>query len=229
MLGQSLPAALVAALLISSATSHARADVITFEAQGAGRGGQFTGNPDSPLSIGPVTFQGGELLNGETGFSTDETAVYAITNFRPGYGSAITIDFATPVSGVGFLLTNFDDGQYLVSDDQGGSQSFTLALTDPSRFITMAESNITHLTIQTVGPQHFDFAIDNLSWSTPVPEPSTFALCAVGCTVPLCRRIGRRCKSGTSLRTPGAKSERCNTRPSVLPLRPVECTGAGLD
>jgi hypothetical protein len=84
MLRRSLFAALVAALLISIATSHARGDVITFEAQGAGRGGQFTGNQDSPLSIGPVTFQGGELLNGETGFSTDETAVYAIMNFHPG-------------------------------------------------------------------------------------------------------------------------------------------------
>jgi hypothetical protein len=123
-----------------------------------------------PLSIGPVTFQGGELLNGETGFSSDETVVYAITNLRPGYGPAMTIDFATPVSGVSFLLTNFDNGQFLVSDSQGGSQSFNLVLSDPSPFITMAESNVTQLTIQTVEPQYFDFAIDNVSWITPCPS-----------------------------------------------------------
>jgi hypothetical protein len=53
------------------------ATVIDFEAQAADRGGDLTGIPDSPLTIGIATFTGGELLRGEVGLNADPTGVYA--------------------------------------------------------------------------------------------------------------------------------------------------------
>ncbi|HEX4168102.1 MAG TPA: hypothetical protein VHZ55_21765 [Bryobacteraceae bacterium] len=47
------------------------ATVIDFEAQTANTGGSLSGIADSPLTIGPATFNGGELRNGEIGLNAD--------------------------------------------------------------------------------------------------------------------------------------------------------------
>jgi hypothetical protein len=53
------------------------ATVINFEAQVANTGGNLTGIPDWPLTIGIATFTGGELRDGEVGLNADKTGVYA--------------------------------------------------------------------------------------------------------------------------------------------------------
>ena len=77
--------------LLLLAAGQARADLIDFETQAAGRGGSFTGKVDSPLVIGIATFTGGELLKNEIG-GVDKTGVYATTSvfggprsIRPSY------------------------------------------------------------------------------------------------------------------------------------------------
>ncbi len=57
------------------------------DAQAAGRGGIFSGNVDSPLTIGIATFMGGELLQNE-GAGSDESGVYATVGL--GLGGAYT-------------------------------------------------------------------------------------------------------------------------------------------
>jgi len=48
-------------LSVAVAAAPATATVINFDAQAAGSGGNLTGIPDSPLTIGIATFTGGEL------------------------------------------------------------------------------------------------------------------------------------------------------------------------
>ena len=57
-----IPASLVFCLLAAVGRVPASASTIDFEAQAAGSGGNLTGIPDSPLTIGIATFTGGELL-----------------------------------------------------------------------------------------------------------------------------------------------------------------------
>jgi len=86
------------------------ATVVDFEAQAAGHGGNLTGIPDSPLTIGIATFTGGELLNAEVGLNADQTGVYATEGlFGSGETNPLVIQFAAPVSNFSILIANGDD------------------------------------------------------------------------------------------------------------------------
>jgi hypothetical protein len=50
---------------------------INFEAQVANTGGNLTGIPNSPLTIGLATFTSSELRDAEVGLPADQTSVYA--------------------------------------------------------------------------------------------------------------------------------------------------------
>src|SRR5215831_14700419 len=92
--------------MIMLATAPASASIVDFEAQAANRGGNLTGIPDSPLTIGIATFTGGELREGLIGLLADQTGVYATQGlFGSGETNPLVITFATPVHDFSLFVT----------------------------------------------------------------------------------------------------------------------------
>jgi PEP-CTERM motif len=190
-----LTCSVVLLLLFALSDRAAKADIIDFEAQGAGRGGLFTGIPDSPLVIGIATFTGGELLNMETFSPADETAVYATTdNLGSGYTNPLVITFSQPVSNFTILVVNGQPPQdYTVADNLGASQTINLMFTGAATFM-LPGSGITSVTITAPDfPTVWDFSIDNVTFSTstPSPEPASLLLFGTGLAV-LMRKLRKR-------------------------------------
>jgi hypothetical protein len=179
-----LTCSVVLLLLFALSDRSAKADIVDFEAQGAGRGDMFTGIPDSPLVIGIATFAGGELLNMETLSPADETAVYATTDFGSGYTNPLVITFSQPVSNFTILVVNGQPRQdYTVADNLGASQTINLMFTDAATFM-LSGSGITSVTITAPDfPTVWDFSIDNVTFSTSTPEPASLLLFGTGLTV----------------------------------------------
>ncbi len=153
------------------------------ESDGAG---SSPGIPTPSLSVGVATFTGGEVLNGETGLSNDATAVYATYSINgPGYANPLRISFGRPVDGVSLLLANEQEGTYTVADDVGDSITRTISLGSPdtaSSVFNLGGFGIGSVTIAKLGRGSWDFAIDDVRFSTTVsavPEPSSFVLMAV--------------------------------------------------
>ena len=181
-------------LLLTLALAPASATVIDFEAQAANRGGNLTGIPDSPLTIGIATFTGGELRAGLINLPGDETGVYASEGlFGSGETNPLVITFATPVSDFSMLVANGDaqNQTYTVSDQLGGSASITLALSgslnNAAQTVALSGSNITTVSISSANVSFWNFAIDNVTFSA-VPEPMSLSLVLVGLGVAFCCR-----------------------------------------
>ncbi|MBV9082862.1 MAG: hypothetical protein JOZ62_09315, partial [Acidobacteriaceae bacterium] len=107
----------------AAGVTPAMATVINFDAQAADRGGNLTGIPDSPLTIGIATFSGGELLNAEVGLNADRTGVYATQGlFGSGETNPVMITFASPIEEFSIFVANGDDVRnYTLSDNLGDS------------------------------------------------------------------------------------------------------------
>ena len=184
-------------LLLTLASAPASASVIDFEAQAANRGGNLTGIPDSPLTIGIATFTGGELRSGLINLRADETGVYASEGlFGSGETNPLVITFATPVSDFSVLVANGDaqNQTYTVSDDLGDTASVTLALSgslnNAAKTVALSGSDITTVSITSANVSFWNFAIDNVTFSA-VPEPMSVSLVLVGLGVAFwCRRKG---------------------------------------
>ena len=184
-------------LLLTLASASASASVIDFEAQAANRGGNLTGIPDSPLTIGIATFTGGGLRSGLINLPADETGVYASEGlFGSGETNPLVITFATPVSDFSVLVANGDaqNQTYTVSDDRGDSASVTLALSgslnNAAKTVALSGSDITTVSIASANVSFWNFAIDNVT-SSAVPEPMSVSLVLVGLGVAFwCRRKG---------------------------------------
>jgi hypothetical protein len=184
-------------LLLTLASAPASGSVIDFEAQAANRGGNLTGIPDSPLTIGIATFTGGELRSGLINLPADETGVYASEGlFGSGETNPLVITFATPVSDFSVLVANGDaqNQTYTVSDDRGDSASVTLALSgslnNAAKTVALSGSDITTVSIASANVSFWNFAIDNVTFSA-VPEPMSVSLVLVGLGVAFwCRRKG---------------------------------------
>lgn len=164
----------------------ATATVVTFEDQAASRGGDLTGIPDSPLTIGIATFSGGELLNAEVGLPSDQTGVYASQGlFGSGETNPVTITFASPVSGFSILIANGDDVRsYTVSDDLGDTTTMSLSSTGSLGVGTFSLSGngLTSVSIISANVDAWDFAIDDVTFTpaTAAPEPQSLLLIGVG-------------------------------------------------
>ncbi len=178
----------------------AKAGFIDFESQAAGRGGNFTGAVDSPLVIGIATFKGGELLNNESS-SIDLTGVYATIapNLVSGaYTNPLTINFSTPVSGFSILVTNNFADSFTVADNLGGSSTLILPNNALQTF-TLLDLGITSVTISAANHTTFDFAIDNVAFTStdvaPVPEPATVIFGATAAVFGLAYAMLRKRKS----------------------------------
>jgi hypothetical protein len=182
-------------LLLTLALAPASASVIDFEAQAANRGGNLTGIPDSPLTIGIATFTGGELRSGLINLPADETGVYVSEGlFGSGETNPLVITFLTPVSDFSVLVANGDaqNQTYTVSDELGDSASVTLALSgslnNAAKTVALSGSDITTVSITSANVSFWNFAIDNVTFSA-VPEPMSVSLVLVGLGVAFwCRR-----------------------------------------
>ncbi|HEY1217042.1 MAG TPA: PEP-CTERM sorting domain-containing protein [Bryobacteraceae bacterium] len=173
-------------LLALAAAVPACATVIDFEAEAGNRGGNLTGIPDSPLTIGGATFTGGELLTGEVGLNADQTGVYATEGlFGSGETNPLVITFATPVQDFSLFVLNGDDARsYTVSDNLGES------LTNPlpsaggvgGAMFSLPGNEITTVMIASANQDAWDFAIDRVSFNTaaPTPEPESLLLLGFG-------------------------------------------------
>jgi hypothetical protein len=163
--------------MLMLAAAPASADVVEFEAQAANRGGNLTGFPDSPLTIGIATFTGGELRHGLINFPADETGVYASEGlFGPGETNQLVISFATPVRDFSVLVANGDSQNqtYTVSDDLGDSKTFMLALSgslsNAATTVSLPGDGIRSVLITSANTEFWNFAIDNVTF-TAVSEP----------------------------------------------------------
>jgi hypothetical protein len=171
---------LVFVIVLLGTALDSKADVINFEAQGAGAPSSFTGTLNSPLVIGVATFTGGQLLNHEVN-SVDQTAVYGTTNvFGGAYTDPLTINFSRPISGFSIDVTNELGDTYTVADNLGGSQGASLAINTTHTF-SLSDTGVTSITINSANHGIWDFAIDNVVFTpvvSGVPEPSTILLLA---------------------------------------------------
>jgi hypothetical protein len=169
-------------LLAFAAVIPASATVVDFEAQAAARGGNLSGIPDSPLTIGIATFTGGELLNAEVGLNADQTGVYATEGlFGSGESNPLVITFASPVSNFSIFIANGDDVRnYTVSDNLGDSVTMSLASAGGlgAGTFSLASNGLTTVDITSANADAWDFAIDNVTFTqaTSIPEPGSMLL-----------------------------------------------------
>jgi hypothetical protein len=176
----------ICSLLMGAVVIPVSATTIDFESPAAGRGGNLTGIPDSPLVIGIATLTGGELLNAEVGLNADQTGVYASQGlFGSGETNPVVLTFASPVSGFSIFVANGDDVRsYTVSDNLGDSVAMSLASAGGfgAGTFSLAGNGITTVKITSANADGWDFAIDNVVFTeaTPVPEPRSLLLLAGG-------------------------------------------------
>ncbi|HTU48629.1 MAG TPA: PEP-CTERM sorting domain-containing protein [Bryobacteraceae bacterium] len=170
------------------------ATVINFEAQAANTGGNLTGIPDSPLTIGIASFTGGELRDGEVGLNANQTGVYASEGlFGSGETNPLVITFASPVSDFSVFVANADGaGSYTVSDNLGDSVTRSLASMGASGAATfsLTGNGLTEVDITSFDTDAWNFAIDNVTFarSTSIPAPESLLLLGAGIILLAARR-----------------------------------------
>jgi hypothetical protein len=183
MITSVIPLMFVSATLVCTNSLSAAPVVIDFEAQANHSGGNLTGTPDSPLSIGIATFTGGELRQQEVGLPADQTGVYASEGlFGSGETNPLVITFASPVNDFSVFVANDDDtGNYTVSDNLGDSLTKSLASAADlgATTISLPGNGVTAVTISSADANAWDFAIDNVTF-TATPEPAPLPLLGAG-------------------------------------------------
>jgi hypothetical protein len=173
-------------VFLSLLATHGAASTIDFEAQAAGHGGNLTGIPDSPLTIGIATFTGGELLNPEVGLNADQTGVYASEGlFGSGETNPLTILFSAPVNGFSAFVLNGDDTRnYTVSDNLGDSITMSLPSAGSlgAATFSLPGNGLASVQIASADADAWDFAIDNVTFTqtTAAPEPGSMLLLVGG-------------------------------------------------
>ena len=184
-------------LVVAASARPATATVINFDAQAADRGGNLTGIPDSPLTIGIATFSVGELLNAEVGLNADQTGVYATQGlFGSGETNPVMITFASPIEEFSIFVANGDDARsYAVSDNLGDSitKSLPSAGALGAASFALPGNGITTVYVTSANADAWNFAIDNVSFTadTAAPEPESLFLAGAGAILVACIRRTR--------------------------------------
>lgn len=180
---------LTSSLLALAVLVPASATTINFDAQAIGHGANFTGIPNSPLTIGIATFTGGELLNGEAGLNADQTGVYASQGLiGSGETNPLVITFASPVNSFSVFVVNGDDVRsYTVSDNLGDSATISLVSAGSlgAGTFSLPGNGLTTVDITSANTGGWDFAIDNVTFTaaTSAPEPQSWLLLGLGVVV----------------------------------------------
>ena len=175
------------AIALTTAASS-RAESIDFESF---NGPSLFGNSLQPLniltSLGTVHITGGTILTAENNLPADTSSVYGSVQTSEGdfpYLNPITITFPEPVVGfsVDIFNGNTSPADFMVSDNAGHSQTFTL----PDNFsggdslvsIPASGNVIRIFATPLAGDTPWDFSIDNIAFNE-TPEPSTLTLYGV--------------------------------------------------
>jgi hypothetical protein len=173
-------------LVLAAAAVPAASATINFDVQAASRGGNLTGIPDSPLTIGIATFTGGELLTGEVGLRVDPTGVYASQGlFGSGETNPLVISFGKPVDSVSVFVANGENlGSYTVSDNLGALLTKSLPPIGALGAATfdLPGDGLSTVFIMSSDTSAWSFAIDNVSFTQPTsaPEPESVLLVIAG-------------------------------------------------
>lgn len=175
-------------LIVFCCTTFAQADVITFEDRSDGD--SVTTQYSNLVFTNATALQAGISLN-DTSFPPHSGTTALFDD-----GGPMSISFAVPVSSVGAHFT-YSTGLTLVFFDTSNNPITTLmsafnnntadggdAGSSPNEFISFSfASGISRITI-TGSPTGESFVIDDLTFtfadSTPVPEPNTLILMALG-------------------------------------------------
>lgn len=105
----------------------------------------------------------------------------------PAFG--MNIDFSAPVDNIGMYVSNSFTSTTTLSVFNNATLLESITLTLPSSFtpglegfIALSNSHITRAVISSMDPsgRNWNFAIDDLKFSTSVPEPPAIALMALG-------------------------------------------------
>lgn len=192
---------LVLAFLFSC-TVHA--SNINFDDQGLTGPSLFSAASPIPQTLNitvdgiTVTLNGGVILTNTTALPVNTSSIYGTASFVSGMSNPLTLSFSTPVDNIVFDvlngLTTLQD--FLVTDNIGNSQSFSLAPNLSSGAITLGlvANDISSVTILqgSTTASTWDFFVDNISFNvnvvcttqncreTSVPEPDTIALLSLG-------------------------------------------------
>jgi hypothetical protein len=189
---------LAAVVLLLSRAGPARADIITFDAQGLAGPSTFAAttqmdiNVTSPGGVG-VSFTGGTILTATSNLPADQTSLYGTAGFAgAGYKNVITITFNKPVQN--FIADVFNGStitaDFQVSDMLGDTAKFTLPSNlnsgQHSVFFAAAGTTVT-ITQLTNDPNvnGWDFFVDNIQFNVPLPgtatpEPASLSMLCMG-------------------------------------------------
>jgi PEP-CTERM motif-containing protein len=185
-------AALASILVFALRPSVASAEPITIDFETLPAGPSNFGPPPQTVSAGGATFSGGIILTNESA-SIDLTNVYATVDCC-GYSNPLSIVFDRAVANLSVLITNNVTATYTLSDNLGRSVSLSApAFNTPVR-LTLPFEGITSATVASFGVPGFDFAIDDVRFTSgpaPVPEPASMLLVGGGIAGMLARRRQR--------------------------------------
>jgi len=120
-------------------------------------------------------FTGGVILTGESNQTTDNSNVYATSNFvsgSPTFTNPLVVTFSQPIHNFQMDILNAIQGNYEVLDNAGHSTFFTLATTGGSLQTVgfAATGSVVSILFlgdpaNTFGAGNWDFAIDNLAFN----------------------------------------------------------------
>ena len=140
---------------------------------------EFSGPPTlssvaAPLTVGDVTFSGGQLATNVPALrKVNRSTVYGTANYCSGCQPTITIEFSEPVSNISFRLMNGSLVQpwFEIYDDLGNLVKFRLGsyyTINSNKLVTLPSSGIRKIVVgQAYGVTHFwwQFYIDNLRYT----------------------------------------------------------------
>lgn len=177
-----LAAAAVAAFAFTGSASAALFD---FEAEADGDKGPVLVQSDSGVTM-TITRLGGESIEVASRSSYPGSwGMHALSPFLDHFGGAFLLTFSTPISSIKVDVGDFapsDDDSFTLTAGSGmdsGSQSGSDGF--PTFHTLMVDGVSTTTAVLSGGSASFPQSVfwDNIE-VTPVPEPSTYALLAVG-------------------------------------------------
>jgi PEP-CTERM motif-containing protein len=181
---------LAAILIVGLLSTAASAEPITIDFESLPAGPSNFGPPPQTVSVAGATFSGGLILTNESA-SIDLTSVYATVDCC-GYSNPIGIVFDRAIANLSLLVTNNVNATYTLADNLGRSVSLSAPAFNTPLTLTLPFEGITAATVLSTGVPGFDFAIDNVSFTSseaaPVPEPASMLLVGGGIAMLLLRR-----------------------------------------
>lgn len=161
------------------AVVSAQADMVNFEDH-TGPAVFASAGPEQTLTYNfsgySATFAGGVVLTGESNQTTDDSSVYATSDFGDkSLANPLTITFSAAIHNFQIDVLNAFAGNYEMFDNVGDSINFNLATTGGSLQtigFTAAGTMVTIEYLDAANSGSWDFAIDNVTFNQPLSNPN---------------------------------------------------------